>query len=149
MSTYSFMDVQASITGPGGSFALGYGQATAEEGISVQRAGDKNTMMIGSDGEGMNSLHADKSGTITLRYLKTAPINQKLMALYVAQSASASLWGQNVITVTQKAAGDVATGRSCAFKKAPDLNYRKDGDIVEWVFDVIKLDTMLGQYPQT
>lgn len=149
MATYSFMDVQATITGPGGSFALGYGQATAEEGISVQRAGDKNTMLIGSDGEGMHSLHADKSGQITLRYLKTAPINQKLMALSVEQAVGSNLWGQNVITVTQKASGDVTTGRQCAFKKIPDLNYRKDGDIVEWVFDVIKIDSMLGQYPQT
>lgn len=146
MATYSFMDVQASIIGPGGAFQLGYGQANAEEGITIQRTGDKNTMTIGADGEGMHSLHADKSGTITLRYLKTAPINQKLMALATAQSVSSSLWGQNVITVTQSASGDVTTGRAAAFKKIPDLNYKKDGDVVEWVFDVVKIDTMLGAY---
>jgi len=147
MSTYSFTDVQASLVGAGGAFQLGYGQATAEEGIDIQRAGDKNTMRIGSDGEGMHSLHADKSGTITLRYLKTAPVNAKLMALSVAQSLSSSLWGQNVITVTNSASGDITTGRNCAFKKIPDLKYAKDGDIVEWVFDVIKIDSMLGTYP--
>lgn len=148
MSTYSFQDVQASITGPGGSFALGYGQATAKEGISIQRAANKNTMLVGSDGEGMHSLHPDKSGTITLRYLKTAPINQKLMALATAQAVSSTLWGQNVITVTQKASGDLTTGRQCAFQKIPDLNYAEDGDIVTWIFDVIKIDSMLGAYQQ-
>jgi hypothetical protein len=103
-------------------------------------------MTIGSDGEGMHSLHADSSGQITLRYLKTSPINQKLMALYTAQQISSSLWGKNVITVTQTAAGDVTTGRSCAFKKVPDLKYAKDGDILAWVFDVIKIDSVLGKY---
>ena len=41
---------------------------------------------------------------------------------------------------------DVTTGRSCAFKKCPDLNYKKDGDIVEWVFDALKVDSILGTY---
>ncbi|KVC45205.1 MULTISPECIES: phage structural protein [Burkholderia cepacia complex] len=146
MTTYSFQDVAATIVGPGGAFSLGYGEATAEEGITIARAGDKNTMTIGSDGEGMHSLHADKSGQVTLRYLKTAPINAKLMALYDAQSLDSRLWGKNLIEVRQTAAGDVTTARSCAFKKAPDLKYAKDGDIVEWVFDSIKIDNILGTY---
>ncbi|MCW3543227.1 DUF3277 family protein [Burkholderia cenocepacia] len=146
MTTYSFQDVAATIVGPGGAFSLGYGEATAEECITIVRAGDKNTMTIGSDGEGMHSLHADKSGQVTLRYLKTAPINAKLMALYDAQSLDSRLWGKNLIEVRQTAAGDVLTARSCAFKKAPDLKYAKDGDIVEWVFDSIKIDNILGTY---
>ena len=146
MSTYSFVDVTATIVGPTGVFSLGYGEATAEEGIVIARAGDKNTMTIGSDGEGMHSLHADKSGQVTLRYLKTAPINDKLMAMYDAQSLSSALWGKNLIEVSQTAAGDVITARSCAFKKAPDLKYAKDGDIVEWIFDSIKIDSLLGTY---
>ncbi|KVU18297.1 phage protein [Burkholderia ubonensis] len=146
MTTYSFQDVAATIVGPGGAFSLGYGEATAEEGITIARAGDKNTMTIGSGGEGMHSLHADKSGQVTLRYLKTAPINAKLMALYDAQSLDSRLWGKNLIEVRQTAAGDVTTARSCAFKKAPDLKYAKDGDIVEWVFDAIKIDNILGTY---
>ncbi|MBR8344228.1 phage protein [Burkholderia ambifaria] len=146
MATYSFQDVTASIVGPGGSFSLGYGEATAEEGITIARAGDKNTMTIGSDGEGMHSLHADKSGQVTLRYLKTAPINSKLMALYDAQSLDSRLWGKNLIEVGQSAASDLHTARSCAFKKVPDIKYAKDGDILEWVFDAIKIDGILGTY---
>lgn len=146
MGTYSFMNVNASLVGPGAVLNLGYGAAVADEGISVQRAGDKNAMTIGADGEGMNSLRADKSGTITVRLLKTSPLNAQLMALYDAQSLSSTLWGQNVITVTQSGVGDIHTGRQCAFKKVPDMNYKKDGDIVEWVFDVVKLDSLLGTY---
>ncbi len=146
MSTYSFMDVQASITGPGGSFSLGYGEACAEEGITFAPAADKNTMTVGSDGEGMHSLHADKSGQVTLRYLKTAPVNALLQALYDAQSLDSRLWGKNLIEVTNSAAADLGAARSCAFKKLPDLKFAKDGDIVEWVFDAIKVDVIRGIY---
>lgn len=146
MSTYSFLDVQATLVGPTGIVQLGYGAAVADEGITIEAAGDKNTMIIGADGEGMHSLHADKSGTVTVRLLKTSPINAKLMAMYDAQTLSSALHGQNLITVTNPVAGDVNTARSCAFKKRPNLAYKKDGDIVEWVFDSIKIDTILGTY---
>lgn len=146
MATYSFQDVQAGIVGPGAAFSLGYGEAAAEEGITIAAAGDKNTMTVGADGEVMHSLHADKSGQVTLRYLKTAPINALLQATYDAQSLDSRLWGKNVITVTNPVSGEVTTCRSCAFKKKPDLNYRKDGDMIEWVFDAGKIDTILGTY---
>ena len=35
-STYSFLDVKASLVGPGGSISLGSGSGNAEEGISVE-----------------------------------------------------------------------------------------------------------------
>ncbi|MCT9071200.1 DUF3277 family protein [Cupriavidus gilardii] len=144
--TYSFIDVQASLVGPGGSIQLGYGEATAEEGITIATANDKNTMTVGSDGSVMHSLRADNSGQITLRYLKTAPVNRTLMALYNAQKADSRLWGKNVITVTQSVSGDVTTGIQCAFKKVPDLNYATEGGIVEWVFDAGRIEEMLGTY---
>ncbi|MFX6330758.1 phage protein, partial [Acinetobacter baumannii] len=87
--------VQASFNGPSGKFSLGYGEAVAEEGIDIVRNGDKNTMTVAGDGEGMHSLHGDKSGQITLRYLKTAPVNAKLMAAYNAQTLDSRLHGKN------------------------------------------------------
>lgn len=146
MSSYSFLDVNATLVGAGAVIDLGAGSANAEEGISIVMAGDKNTMTVGADGEGMHSLHADKSGQVTVRYLKTSPKNAQLMALYDAQSLSSSAWGNNVITVTHSVSSDTTVARSCAFKKRPDLNYRKDGDIIEWVFDSIKIDGILGTY---
>lgn len=146
MATYSFTDVSATLAGPTGMIDLGYGAAVADEGISIEAAGDKNTMIIGADGEGMHSLHADKSGTVTVRLLKTSPTNAKLQAMYDAQSLNSALWGNNLITVRQTVSGDTTVARSCAFKKKPALGYKKDGDTVEWVFDSIKIDTILGVY---
>lgn len=90
MATYSFLDVTASLTGPTGVIDLGQGSANSEEGITQTMGGNKNTMTIGADGEVMHSLHADKSGTITVTLLKTSPVNKKLSLAYNAQSQSSA-----------------------------------------------------------
>lgn len=146
MSTYSFLDTVASLTSADATIDLGYGAAVAEEGLTFARAGDKNSMIIGADGEGMHSLHADKSGTITVRLLKTSPNNAKLMNLYNLQAGNSKKWGKNTITFNHAGSGDNGTGTRCAFRKVPDLKYAKAADVLEWVFDVIKLDTKLGEY---
>lgn len=146
MPTYSFLDVTATLVAAGASIDLGAGASVAEEGIEINPVGDKNTMTIGADGEGMHSLHADKSGNVIFRFLKTSPVNAKLMALYDAQSLSSLLWGTNLIRISNPTVGDIAAARSCAFKRRPNLKYAKDADIVEWHFDAIKTDIILGEY---
>lgn len=146
MSTYSFLDVNATMVGAGGVIDLGAGAGVSDEGITIEMAGDKNTMTVGADGEGMHSLHADKSGTVTVTLLKTSPTNAKLMALYQLQSNASNLHGQNVITITNPKTGDVTTCRQCAFRKLPANVYAKDGGVNAWVFDAIKIDGVLGVY---
>ena len=146
MSTYSFIDVSASLTGPTGSIDLGYGSANSEEGITVVMAEAKNTMTVGADGEVMHSLHAGKSGTITVTLLKTSPVDKKLSLMYNAQSQSSATWGNNVIVVRNKVSGDISTARSCAFQKQPDHANAKVGNTVSWVFDCGKIDQLLGEF---
>lgn len=146
MATYSFLNVQATIVGPGGAFNIGQGAGIAEEGIETEMAGDKDTMTIGADGTGMHSLHADKSGTVTVRLLKTSPTNAKLMAMYDLQTASSLLHGQNVITITDTGSGDSTGCRGVAFKKKPVLRYAKEGQLMEWAFNAIAIDSILGEY---
>lgn len=146
MSTYSFMDTQATITGIGGSFNLGYGAENDEEGITIAMADDKNVVKMGADGSGMQTLRAAKNGTVTVRLLKTSPVNAQLLTMYNLQSLDSRSWGSNIITVSQTGVGDIHTARQVAFKKRPDFNYKKDGDMVEWVFDAIKIDGILGTY---
>lgn len=146
MATYSFLDVTASLTGPTGVIDLGQGSANSEEGITQTMGGNKNTMTIGADGEVMHSLHADKSGTITVTLLKTSPVNKKLSLAYNAQSQSSATWGNNVIIIRNTASGDISTARSCAFQKQPDFNNAKEGGTVAWVFDCGKIDQLLGEF---
>jgi len=144
MGVYSFLDVQASITGPGGSFSIGSDAGAAEEGITTAFAGEKNTMTKGAGGDGMHSLHASNAGKITLRYLKTSPVNAQLSQMYNFQKSSSGNWGQNIIKVSNTVRGDVITGNQCAFTKHPDLTYATEGGTIEWEFDVIQLAELIG-----
>jgi hypothetical protein len=143
-NVYSFLDVQAAIVGPGGSFSIGSGAGAAEEGISIDPSGEIDGMQIGADGTGQHSLHADKSGKVTVRLLKTSPTNRLLSAMYNFQTASAASHGQNTITITDAVRGDVITCRQCAFAKAPNLNYGKEAGTQDWEFNAVAIDRILG-----
>lgn len=142
--TYSFLDVLAAIVGPGGSFPLGSGAGVAEEGISIEPSSDINQMTIGADGSGMHSLIANKGSVLTVRVLKTSPVNQQLAGMAAFQRTSGSTHGQNTITLTNRVSGDVVTSQQVAFKKMPTLTYAKEGGTNEWTFDVINTDIGLG-----
>lgn len=142
--TYSFLDVLAAIVGPGGAFPLGSGAGVAEEGITIEPASDINQMTIGADGKGMHSLIANKASTLTVRVLKTSPVNQMLAAMMALQRTSGATHGQNTITLTNRVSGDVVSGSQVAFKKAPPLTYAKEGGTNEWTFDIIETDIALG-----
>jgi Protein of unknown function (DUF3277) len=144
VSTYSFMDIAATIVGPGGSFALGYGSGNSEEGITIEMVEDKETLTVGADGSTMHSLHAGNAGTVTLRFLKTSPINQKLAALYDFQRISSATWGNNTIVISDPARGDQISCRDVAFRRWPSVTYAKDGGMQEWSFNAGSIDGILG-----
>lgn len=144
MGVYSFLNINASITGPGGFASLATGAQAAEEGITVETVEDKNIMTIGADGAGQHSLIASDARTVTVRLLKTSPVNAILTAMYNLQSSSSSLWGRNVITIGDTGSGDALTLQAVAFKKIPALTYAKEGGFNEWTFDCIKGDQILG-----
>jgi hypothetical protein len=144
MNTYSFLDTVCSLFGPGGSINLGAGAAVAEEGITIEANGDIDTLAIGADGTPMHSLHADKSGTLTVRLQKTSPVNEKLSQMYAFQTATSQNHGQNTITLANTVSQDVVTCQMTAFKKAPSLTYAKEAGLNEWVFSCGRIDRTLG-----
>ena len=142
ISVYSFIDVMASISGPGGSFDLKGGNA--EEGITVTRANAKNVMTAGADGSVMHSLRAEDSGTATVTVLKTSPLNSMLANLYSAQKESSTTWGQNTISIRDMANGDDITLSGAAFQTVPDISYATEGGTNAWVFDVGRIEWKAG-----
>lgn len=144
MSVYSFLDVTATIVGVGGSINLAAGAAAAEEGITIEAMEDKNVMTIGADGQGMHSLIANEASMITVRLLKTSPVNSQLQLMYNLQTNSSLTHGQNVITVRDVNRGDIITMLQVAFKKRPTITYAKEGGTIEWVFDGVKTVSILG-----
>src|SRR5690606_21314484 len=137
MASYSFLDCNVAIAGPGGAFSMGSDAGASEEGIVIEAADDKNIMTIGAGGQGMHSLVAGDSSTVTVSLLKTSPTNALLMALYNYQSASSATWGRNTIAVTDLARGDLITLEQVAFKKRTPLGYTKQGEKNVWTFDAI------------
>lgn len=144
MATYSFLDVNCSLVGPGGAINLGQGAAVSEEGITIEPAEDIDSMTIAADGTPMHSLHANKSGTVTVRLLKTSPVNQKLAQLYAFQTASGVNHGQNTVSLSNSSTQDAVTCRQVAFKRAPTLTYAKEGGMNEWTFNAGIIDRALG-----
>lgn len=143
-NTYSFADCQAAITGPNGSFGLSQDAAPSEEGITITQIDDKSTLTMGADGSGMHSLHMSKAGTVTVRLLKTSPVNALLMNMYNADISSAAVFGKNTIVIRDPVRGDVITCRDTGFRKVPDVSYAKDGNIHEWTFNSAAVDYILG-----
>ena len=128
------------------TFNLGNGSGAAEEGITIEMTAEKDIMTIGADGTSMHSLSADNSGMITVRLLKTSPVNAQLQAMYDAQKLDPSLWAQNVITISNTNSGDSVGCRSVAFKKLPNNVYAKEGGMNEWEFNAGAIDTLFGTY---
>lgn len=144
LSTYSFLDFMAGISGPGGSINLGQGAGVGEEGCTIEMAEDKGTLTIGADGTPMHSLHGGRAGMLTLRLLKTSPTNALLYAMYELQALSSANWGQNTIVISDSVRGDVITCTAVAFKKVPNLTYAKVGGMNEWTFNAGRINGLLG-----
>jgi hypothetical protein len=141
---YSFEDVAATLTGPGGSISLGAGAGNAKEGISIEFAEDKNNRLMGADGSGVHSLRASNAADITVRLLKTSPVNAQLNAMYNLQITSSIFWGQNVLTVSNPATGDNYPCNQVAFRKFPMITWAEDANMNEWRFDAIQANPILG-----
>lgn len=144
MATYSFLNVVAGLVGPGGAINLGQGAAVSEEGITIAPAEDVDNMAVGADGTPMHSLNANKSGEVTVRLLKTSPVNQQLAQMFAYQRASAANHGQNTLTLANPYSQDIVTCQQVAFKRAPNLTYAKEGGMNEWVFNAGIIDFALG-----
>ena len=144
MPTYSFLDTRVSINGPGGVINLGQGAAVAEEGITFEKLEEDDLMIIGADGSGMHSLNPSRSYRITVRLLKTSPVNQQLWQMYAVQKASSGAWGNNVISLKNSVTGDSATAAQTAFAKFPTVTWAKNPTINEWTFNSIDCSLSLG-----
>lgn len=144
MATYSFLDVNAAINGPGGSINLASGAGAADEGIIVAAVADRNVMQTGAGGEGQHSLIASTASLVTLTLLKTSPVNARLMQMYNYQTSSSVLHGKNTLVISDFARGDIITLTKVAFKKVPDIANAKEAGTNVWTFDAIRTNHVLG-----
>lgn len=144
MASYSFQQISASIVGVGGNINLAQGAGTAEEGITFEPVGDKNTMVIGADGSVSHSLSASNAQRVTVRMLKTSPNNALLQNMYNLQTVSAITHGLNTVTLRDIGRGDFLAATEVAFASQPVITYAKDAGMNEWRFDAGSVVPILG-----
>jgi hypothetical protein len=148
-TVYSFPDIKMTIVITGvGTIYLGSGAGHMEGGISIAMVEDKNTMTVGADGQVMHSLHSGKAGIVTVRLLKTAPVNGTLSDAYYVTTASGRAHGRGTIHIKDisKADGD-GDNIDCydvAFAKFADVNYAKEGGEMVWTFHCGRVHHTLG-----
>src|SRR4051812_32744086 len=107
MPSYSFVNVSASISGPGGLISLGSGSANTDDGIQIEYNAEADSMTIGLDGTPIHSLSPDKSAKITVTLSKLSSVNARLSAMFDAQRLSSSLWANNTVTIQDSASGTI------------------------------------------
>ena len=135
--SYSFLDVQASIYGPGGNVSLAGDEAGVEQGgITVTPAGERSKMTVGADGSVMHSLLGDKSGTVSVKLLKTSSVNAALQIMYNLQTTTGAQHGMNTIVIRDVARGDVITRhhlrhrcRGCGVDVQRRVHFLPAGDV--------------------
>lgn len=134
MGTYSFLDVQASVVGPGLNAQIGSTSGAAKDGLSTEFDEDKVKITTGSDGSIMTSLIASMTGRVVIRLLKTSPINNVLNTAFNFQRVSSANTGQINLRIVDKARGDVVTGRQMSFLRHPSNVWSEEGNVIEWTF---------------
>ena len=144
MGVYSFIDTTVTWTGPGGTISLGNNSGAAEEGVTLVYDDDIGHMDIGASGDIQHSLHANKSGTLTFRLLKTSPTNQRVSTKIAFQRASSVNYGQDTVTITNIVTGDIVTCQRVAPKHFTPLSYAKDAGMNEWILNVGLIEPTLG-----
>jgi len=141
--TYAFQDFLGAYSGPGGVADISSG-GIAEEGITIAFDEDKATKTNGADGDWMYSLHAASGGMVTVRVLKTSPLNAFFGRLYNFETSSGANYGRGTFTGRNVSTGDAFVCDGCGIRKFPDNVNAKEGGTNEWVFMAGVIDVTLG-----
>lgn len=148
MAVYSFLDVQCAMHGPAGlNFSIANTSGIADEGISVDMLDDKGSMITGADGSVMHSLHAATASRVTIRLLKTSPMNKIMTDAYNFQTTSSAFYGQNTISIKNPVSQDSIVAENCGFARMPTNTNAKTGGLQEWVFNCGHTTHKLGKFP--
>ena len=73
--------------------------------------------------------------TVTIRLLKTSPVNAQLRELYNFQDVGSVAWGKNVITIRNIVTGDEEVISGAAFAGLPENSWATEGNTLEWTFN--------------
>lgn len=131
VATYDPSQVIVSITSAGASVNLsGFADGTF---VSVERAVETFSKVVGAGGEVARVKSADRSGTMTITLLQSSNSNMVLNALADADEQSGA--GTFSIQIKDLTTGGDIQATDAWIKGKPKVEYGKDLSNREWVFE--------------
>ena len=148
VTSYSFLDTNFTLTGPGISVNIGGpGSAASEGGITVTPDGTKNVVHKGADGSALHNLIGSRVAKVTVSLLRSSPFNALLQQAFNFQTLSGATHGRMHGSITNWAIGDTHELEGVAFAKSPDDAYKTESSEVVWEFDVGSVVSVRGYIP--
>nr|DAR92827.1 MAG TPA: Protein of unknown function (DUF3277) [Caudoviricetes sp.] len=131
VSTYSFTDVNATISHPS------YGSYTIQgEGIgdmTISKTTDRSVHDVASDGSIMVSKIAGNNGSVTINAQQTSSLHKFLQGLFnYCWQDDTSKWAQISMTVEAPKMGKTYYCSNGSFVKEPDEPFQSQGQRVAW-----------------
>lgn len=110
--------------------------------VSVERASDTFTKVVGADGEVGRVHSADRSGAITLTLQQTSESNDVLSALQIADELT--LTGKFPVTVKDNNGTSLYIAGEAWIVKPVDAEYSGDMSTREWRIECAVLEAFAG-----
>lgn len=139
MRTYSFLNMVVLLNGVELT-----GWAEGDDVIKASRLTDSGSHQVGSGGEMMVSLSADRSGEFSFKLQQTSSSNKFLQQLLARQEGGAGTFVPIYAMAQDTFRRDLATGSRGYIKKHPDFMRGSKAGIQEWVVVVERLDLVFG-----
>jgi hypothetical protein len=112
------------------------------ESVKAEPNEDAVTLSIGSQGHGVRTHNANKSGKITLTLLHTSESNAVLQGFKVTDELSKN--GTFPVLIRDNSGGDLITCSSGWIMKQASASFGKEATNKEWVIETHDLKVLLG-----
>lgn len=123
------------------------GWADGDDVIGIKRRVDSASDKVGTGGDMMVSISADKSGEITFKLQQVSSSNKYLNGLLQLQEAAGARFTPVTVLFQDTYRQDMATGTLGYLKKPADLQRGAQGSTQEWTIVVERLDLIYGDTP--
>ena len=108
------------------------GRASGDDTVVIEKNEDDWTQFIGNDGDPMNILSANESGTITFKLMQNSPENKSLSELRKKKRVEGGSFDCSFNTNTDDGSGVDAVGSTCVIKTKPVRTFGAGQNFVEY-----------------
>lgn len=104
-----------------------------DDAIVVTTGGDRGTGLIGAAGDGIFSVSADQSATISIKLMHTSPTHRLLEQKLKQQQARGGNFPGFSFTVKDRSSGEGGAADRCYIRQAPNDSKGKNATVREWM----------------